>query len=172
MSTSTSKAVALHYSKDRNAERGLSFVLEFEMDGLNRGAMIKFLSQYPAEAEVLFGPLTGLELMDECWLRGSTRHIRFRPTTNQRAVLIEQLVAQRQLLHVEMVKNLRAELKGGATSAGKAFPAPDAVLGFFDRHRTCVSATDPAKFNDDSFYKGTRVLPIYSPRRPLNLTQF
>ena len=73
MSTTTSKAVALHYSKDRDAERGLSYVMEFEMDGLNRGAMIQFLSQYPKEEEVLFGPLTGLEVMQQSWLHG-VRH--------------------------------------------------------------------------------------------------
>ena len=46
-STTTDKAVAVRYGRDEDAERDLSFVLEFPMDGLNRGAMIQFLSQYP-----------------------------------------------------------------------------------------------------------------------------
>ena len=37
----------MRYGRDEDAERDLSFVLEFPMDGLNRGAMIQFLSQYP-----------------------------------------------------------------------------------------------------------------------------
>ena len=48
-STTTDKAVAVRYGRDEDAERDLSFVLEFPMDGLNRGAMIQFLSQYPGE---------------------------------------------------------------------------------------------------------------------------
>ena len=54
-STTTDKAVAVRYGRDEDAERDLSFVLEFPMDGLNRGAMIQFLSQYPGEfrSEVL-----------------------------------------------------------------------------------------------------------------------
>jgi hypothetical protein len=39
----------VRYGRDEDAERDLSFVLEFPMDGLNRGAMIQFLSQYPGE---------------------------------------------------------------------------------------------------------------------------
>eukprot|EP01052_Picozoa_sp_SAG31_P029278 SAG31_NODE_2898_length_4934_cov_2.220430_3_plen_78_part_00 len=51
MSTTIDHDVALRYSKD--PKRGLSHILEIQMDGLNRGAMLQFLSQYPDEAEVL-----------------------------------------------------------------------------------------------------------------------
>ena len=52
MSTTTNKEVAIKYSKDWDAERDLSYVMQFSMDSLNRGALIKWLSQYPGEAEV------------------------------------------------------------------------------------------------------------------------
>ena len=39
MSTTTNKAVAVKYSKDWDKERNLSYVMEYEQDGLNRGAM-------------------------------------------------------------------------------------------------------------------------------------
>ena len=54
MSTTTEKAVALRYGQDWDAARGLSYVMEYELDSLNRGALIQWLSQYPGEAEVLF----------------------------------------------------------------------------------------------------------------------
>ena len=46
----------------------------------------QFLSQYPGEAEVLFGPLTGLEAINDGFIDGTIRHITIRPTVNQRAV--------------------------------------------------------------------------------------
>ena len=52
MSTTTNKEVAIKYSKDWDAERDLSYVMQFSMDSINRGALIKWLSQYPSEAEV------------------------------------------------------------------------------------------------------------------------
>ena len=36
ISTSTDKAVAMHYGKDWDQERGLSYLLEFHMDSLNK----------------------------------------------------------------------------------------------------------------------------------------
>ena len=50
--------------------------------------------------QVLFGPLTGLEPLSEghIFLSDRTvRYLQFRPTCNQRAVLIEDLVARRKL---------------------------------------------------------------------------
>ena len=36
ISTSTDKKVAMHYGKDWDQERGLSYLLEFHMDSLNK----------------------------------------------------------------------------------------------------------------------------------------
>ena len=52
MSTTTDRAVAVHYGQDWDAKRDLSYAMEFVLDSLNRGAMIQWLSQYPGEAEV------------------------------------------------------------------------------------------------------------------------
>ena len=50
----TEKAIALRYGQDSDAARGLSYVMEYELDSLNRGALIQWLSQYPGEAEVFY----------------------------------------------------------------------------------------------------------------------
>ena len=57
-----------------------------------RRAASQFLSQYPAEAEVLLGPLTGLEALQVGRIEGGLRHFVMRPTVNQRAVYIEEMV--------------------------------------------------------------------------------
>ena len=41
MSTTLDKAVAIKYGKDSDKNRDLSFVFEFPMDGLNKGAIIQ-----------------------------------------------------------------------------------------------------------------------------------
>ena len=53
MSTTTDKAVAIKYGQDWDAERGLSYAMEFQLDSLNRGSMVSthgasllFLSQH------------------------------------------------------------------------------------------------------------------------------
>ena len=61
LSTSTEKEEAMHYA--RRGAAGLIFQLEQGFVG--RGASISWLSQYPAEAEILFPPLTALEVVDK-----------------------------------------------------------------------------------------------------------
>eukprot|EP00966_Prymnesium_polylepis_P244327 5650565-Prymnesium_polylepis.1 len=59
MSTSTEKDVALGYVKQAN--QPASILLEIRMGMIDRGADVSCLSQFPAEREILFAPLTGLE---------------------------------------------------------------------------------------------------------------
>ena len=56
---------------------------EAQQDALNRGCQLKWLSQFPEEAEVVFGPLTGIELLHDGTMDGSTRRFVIRPTCNQ-----------------------------------------------------------------------------------------
>ena len=58
MSTTLNKAVAVGYA----AGRGTGIVFEIQQGMVDRGADISWLSQYPHEREILFGPLTGLEV--------------------------------------------------------------------------------------------------------------
>eukprot|EP01050_Picozoa_sp_SAG11_P017524 SAG11_NODE_2537_length_3244_cov_2.430843_2_plen_618_part_00 len=149
MSTTTDKAVALHYGVDRDRARNLGYVMEFEMDSLNRGALIQWLSQYPGECEVLFAPLTGLEKQREGTLvaegGAALRHLRFRPTTNQRAVRIEELVARRKTMQLSLLENTRLLL------AATGFP-PE-LLDLLDEMHEGAAAMGPGQYNDDGFYR-------------------
>ena len=58
MSTSTDKHAAMEYA----AGSGMPLIFEVQQGLVARGANVAWLSQFPAESEVLFGPLTSLEV--------------------------------------------------------------------------------------------------------------
>jgi hypothetical protein len=60
MSTTTDRSVALEYAR---ADDKPSIVFEMQMGMVDRGAPLQWLSQFPTEAEILFAPLTGLEVV-------------------------------------------------------------------------------------------------------------
>ena len=60
MSTTTNRDVALAYMHQRGKEAKMLF--EIRMGMIDRGADVSLLSQFPAEKEILFAPLTGLEV--------------------------------------------------------------------------------------------------------------
>eukprot|EP01052_Picozoa_sp_SAG31_P036907 SAG31_NODE_4674_length_3042_cov_1.371390_2_plen_594_part_01 len=146
MSTTLDKSIAMQYSQDRDTSRSLSYIFEIQQDILNRGALIQWLSQYPGEAEVVFAPLTGMELVREGRLNGPggcpVRKLHLRPTTNQNAVKIEELVAQRKTMHVRMLNSLRHELR--------AIPAE--LTTIFDSLQSEVIESGAELYNDDVFY--------------------
>ena len=111
MSTTLDPNIALKYSQDWDASRNLSYIHEISCDGLNRGAMIQWLSQYPEESEVLFGPLTGLNVHGDAILHGTVRHIIFRPTSNQHSIRMEQLVGQRKLMHCNLLEEEKMKMQ-------------------------------------------------------------
>jgi hypothetical protein len=59
MSTTLDREVAMSYA-GRSGSAG--FVFEIQQGMVDRGADVSFLSQYPHEREILFAPLTGLEV--------------------------------------------------------------------------------------------------------------
>ena len=63
MSTALDQAVALSYAKGQENEP--STVLSIQMGEQNRGAFISSISYYPKEREVLFTPLTRMEVHGE-----------------------------------------------------------------------------------------------------------
>ena len=62
MSTTLERDVAMGYAAGDGSKMG--FVIEVQQGMVSRGASMDFLSQYPHEAEILFGPLTGIEVLD------------------------------------------------------------------------------------------------------------
>ena len=86
MSTTTNRAVALEYG----AGNGVGLIFEIQQGMLSRGADLQWLSQYPAEAEILFAPLAGLEVQSTR-IEGCTLIVEVRPSVNLQALTIEQV---------------------------------------------------------------------------------
>ncbi|KAK3273740.1 hypothetical protein CYMTET_18034 [Cymbomonas tetramitiformis] len=70
MSTTTSEEVALQYA-DSSDERKAAFVFEVQMGMVDRGADISPFSQYPHEKEIVFAPLTGMEVVGAPRIKGA-----------------------------------------------------------------------------------------------------
>ena len=62
MSTTTRREVALGYMAQPGAAAS-GMLLAIRMGMVDRGADVHFLSQFPNEEEILFAPLTGLEVV-------------------------------------------------------------------------------------------------------------
>lgn len=62
MSTTSNREVAVEYA----SKSAGSLLMELEQGMTDRGAEISWLSQYPAEAEVCFPPLTAVCLLPRC----------------------------------------------------------------------------------------------------------
>ena len=60
MSTTKSREIAMAYA---GGAKGSGLLFEIQMGLIDRGAELGWLSQYPAESEILFAPLTGLEIV-------------------------------------------------------------------------------------------------------------
>ena len=93
MSTSLRREVATTYAASGEA----STVLEIQMGMVDRGADISWLSQYPTEAEILFAPLAGVEVMSTR-VEGAVLVAEVRASVNLQAETIEQVVSKRRKL--------------------------------------------------------------------------
>ena len=114
MSTTTNRSVAMQYS---GADKKRGTVFEILVGRVDLGADLSELSQYPGEKEMLFPPLTFLEVVGEPRVEGSVVVFMLRANMNLKCLTLEQLEERRKGLHMAMVKNLREELSIEAPSA-------------------------------------------------------
>ena len=110
-STTLDKEVALTYA----GKRGLGgIVYEIQMGMIDRGADISWLSQYPHEKEILFAPLSGLEITHHR-LEQAVLVVSVRPSVNLNALTIEEVVAKMQRSQLQLLSTMIDDLKfGGA----------------------------------------------------------
>ena len=90
MSTTTNRDVAMQYA----ASGGRGVVFEIQQGMIDRGADISWLSQYSHEAEILFAPLTGLEVQ-ATRVQGSVLVVGVSLSVNLSSLTIEQARARR-----------------------------------------------------------------------------
>ncbi|KAL1523174.1 hypothetical protein AB1Y20_018129 [Prymnesium parvum] len=107
MSTTTDRRVAEMYA----SEGAAGLVLELQQGMCNRGAELSFLSQYPHEKEVLFAPLTGVELR-RTRVDGARIVAEMEVSVNLASPTIEQVVSKLRASHAQLlalqIERLRA----------------------------------------------------------------
>ena len=90
MSTTTDKSVALQYAQRSDA----GVVFEIQQGMVDRGADIEWCSQYPHEREIVFAPLTGLEVQS-ARVEGAVIVVAVRLSVNMLSETIEEVVSKR-----------------------------------------------------------------------------
>eukprot|EP00445_Apocalathium_hangoei_P041850 CAMPEP_0203973722 /NCGR_PEP_ID=MMETSP0359-20131031/99736_1 /ASSEMBLY_ACC=CAM_ASM_000338 /TAXON_ID=268821 /ORGANISM="Scrippsiella Hangoei, Strain SHTV-5" /LENGTH=963 /DNA_ID=CAMNT_0050911887 /DNA_START=80 /DNA_END=2970 /DNA_ORIENTATION=- len=106
MSTTTDRNVALFYASNES-KPGLLFEIQLGM--VDRGADLRWLSQYPHEAEICFGPLSGLQVI-RTRVESSVLIVEVRMNVNMVSMTLEQVVAKRYKVVAGMCDNIMLEI--------------------------------------------------------------
>ena len=104
MSTTLESKVAMGYAAGDSSRMGI--VLAVQQGMVNRGADISWLSQYPHEQEILFGPLTGIEVL-RTRVDGSVVVIECAFSINLTALTLEQVLSKRRKVVRDMCDQVR-----------------------------------------------------------------
>ena len=121
MSTTLERSVAMGYAAGDGTRTGV--VLEARQGMVNRGAELSWLSQYPHEREILFAPLTGVEVLG-VRVEGSVVVIECEFSINLTALTLEEVVSKRRAL----VRQICDELRDKAQRQLESSPAEWAAL--------------------------------------------
>ena len=111
MSTTLEENVAMGYAAGDGSKMGI--VLEIRQGMVNRGANISWLSQYPHEQEILFGPLTGIEVL-RTRIEGSVVVIECDFNINLTALTLEEVLGKRRKVVKDMCDQLALKARHDA----------------------------------------------------------
>jgi len=104
-------------------------LFEIQLGQVDRGATLRWISQFPLEEEVLLPPLSNLEVVGEpvtIMREGLPVSVcQLRVNVNLKGLTIDELQQRRKMLHVSMCDNLMSEAE--LTAMEKARSAVDAA---------------------------------------------
>lgn len=109
MSTTLDRDGALSFATPEQDKPSL--VLEMKMGMVDRGAPVKFASQYPSEEEILFAPLTVLEVHGTPRVDAGCIIVELRLNCNLHDLTIEQLTAKMQKTHLDLCHTIRMDME-------------------------------------------------------------
>ena len=133
MSTTPKREVALGYS-GLAAGKELPTLFEIAVDKFSTGASIAFLSQFEGEEEILYAPLTYLEVIapPQLELHGGKELsvVRLQMTVNQKTATVEQVERSRCVFLEELANNLVWEARHWANKnqLARLLPAIGATI--------------------------------------------
>lgn len=120
MSTTTDRNVALGYMRQQGREAMMLF--EIRMGMIDSGADLHTLSQFPAEREILFAPLTGLEVASAARAEEGVLIVELRLSCNLHDLTLEQVVSKMQRSHVALVEGILDDLRYAGAPQGVMRP--------------------------------------------------
>ena len=112
MSTSRERDVVINYAKGAKA----GTLIELQMGMVDRGADVEWLSQYQGEKEVLFAPLTGIEVIGSRVVE-SLLVVEVRLNINLRSLTIEQVLGKMKASYVSLLSLIDEGLQRDASAS-------------------------------------------------------
>ena len=109
MSTTMDRKVAEQYSGAKVDDDKMAIIIQMQQGMVDRGADLTDISQYPEEREILFPPLTALQVVGRR-VSHKALIIDVRPTVNTNSLTISQVISKRAKLLVDMEVNMRLEI--------------------------------------------------------------
>jgi hypothetical protein len=111
------------------------------MGMIDRGAELTWVSQYPGEKEILFAPLTGLEMVGEPKvINGNMLMIELRLNCNLHDLTIEEVIGKMKQTHLSLLDAM--------TQPYEVQQMPRHVQKKLLEHQQAMKSKDPEWFND------------------------
>jgi hypothetical protein len=142
MSTTLKREVALNFAASDDKP---SLLFEIQMGMVDRGAPVKWCSQFPGEEEILFNPLCGLEVVGKPRVEGRTMVVELRLNCNLHDMTIEQLTAKMKVTHISLVNTIKLDLQMQGFTPDQLGPIID--------HEAEYAQKDGPWFSDADHYK-------------------
>ena len=153
LSTTLKRAVAMQYA---SSGQGAGIVFELPQGMVDRGADIAFLSQYPHEKEILFGPLTGLEVR-ATRVEGAVLVVEVALSINLASLTIEQVLDKRRKVVADMCEQLEARVRREAQEwhvlrgdGEERTGVPRAVKAFLKERLQPVAKKEVEHYNENA----------------------
>ena len=162
MSTTTERTVAMDYAQRKGADGAPrpSMLFHIKMGMIDKGANVSFLSQFPSECEILFAPLTGLEVTSRPWVEGSTVVVDLRLNCNHSTLTIEQVIGKMKRSHIDLIDLMIDDL----TYSG----APQRALLSLTSLKAESSSREASEFNIAKNYSSATARALAAQKDCLN----
>ena len=148
MSTTTDRKVAVHYAGEK-----AGIVFEIQLGMVDRGASLRWLSQYPYEKEICFGPLSGLQVVGSR-VEKNLLIVEVRLSVNLQSLTIEQVIGKRRKGLKDMCEALKMEVR---SDVAKMTRLDNALTQFLEREVAArfhdLVSKNVELYNDDTEYE-------------------
>ena len=148
MSCSRERGEAMKYARGASTtgdgRTPPAILIEMQMGMIDRGADFSWLSQYPHEREVLFAPLTGIEIVNTA-IDNDVLVVSVRPSVNLNSLVIEDVIAKMQRSHMQLVELLTSDLRFAGVPADALMP--------LTMLKVEVDLSDASMFNSTHYYR-------------------